>query len=69
MMLNRLLMLLAPKNAPNDMLQVLSHVSSLIIKDEESMELFSKGSKEQIYAFFNAQLEKFFYEQIQQHKE
>ncbi|ACJ33929.1 BglG family transcription antiterminator [Anoxybacillus flavithermus] len=69
MMLNRLLLLLAPKNAPDDMLQVLSHVSSLIIKDEESMELFSKGSKEQIYAFFSAQLEKFFYEQIQQHKE
>jgi mannitol operon transcriptional antiterminator len=69
MVLNRLLLLLAPKNAPDDMLQVLSHVSSLIIKDEESMELFSKGSKEQIYAFFSAQLEKFFYEQIQQHKE
>ncbi|MGJ7036139.1 BglG family transcription antiterminator [Anoxybacillus eryuanensis] len=69
MTLNRLLLLLAPKNAQDDMLQVLSHVSSLIIKDEESIQLFSKGSKEQIYTFFSAQLEKFFYEQIQQHKE
>ncbi|MCX8002656.1 MAG: BglG family transcription antiterminator [Anoxybacillus mongoliensis] len=69
MTLNRLLLLLAPKHAQDDMLQVLSHVSSLIIKDEETMELFSKGSKEQIYAFVSVQLEKFFYEQLQQHKE
>ncbi|KIP22701.1 BglG family transcription antiterminator [Anoxybacillus ayderensis] len=69
MQVNRLLLLLAPQDAQDDMLQVLSHVSSLIIKDEESIELFSKGNKEQIYAFLSTQLEKFFYEQLQHHKE
>ncbi|MBW7651966.1 BglG family transcription antiterminator [Anoxybacillus sp. ST4] len=69
MQMDRLLLLLAPKDAQDGMLQVLSHVSSLIIKDGESMELFSKGNKEQIHTFLSTQLEKFFYEQLQQHKE
>ncbi len=60
MQVNRLLLLLAPQDAQDDMLQVLSHVSSLIIKDGESIKLFSKGNKEQIYAFLSTQLEKFF---------
>jgi mannitol operon transcriptional antiterminator len=69
MKMNTILLLLAPESAPQEMLSVLSHISSLIIKDEESIAVFSSGSYEKIYSFLSYQLEKYFYEQIQHHKE
>jgi mannitol operon transcriptional antiterminator len=69
MKVNTILLLLAPESAPQEMLSVLSHISSLIIKDEESIAVFSSGSDEKIYSFLSYQLEKYFYEQIQHHKE
>jgi mannitol operon transcriptional antiterminator len=69
MKMNTILLLLAPESAPQEMLSVLSHISSLIIKDDESIAVFSSGSYEKIYSFLSYQLEKYFYEQIQHHKE
>jgi mannitol operon transcriptional antiterminator len=69
MKVNTILLLLAPESAPQEMLSVLSHISSLIIKDDESKAIFSSGSYEKIYSFLSYQLEKYFYEQIQHHKE
>jgi mannitol operon transcriptional antiterminator len=69
MKVNTILLMLAPESAPQEMLAVLSHISSLIIKDDESKAIFSSGSYEKIYSFLCHQLEKYFYEQIQHHKE
>jgi mannitol operon transcriptional antiterminator len=69
MKVNTILLMLAPESAPQEMLSVLSHISSLIIKDDESKAIFSSGSYEKIYSFLCHQLEKYFYEQIQHHKE
>jgi mannitol operon transcriptional antiterminator len=66
---NTILLLLAPESATQEMLSVLSHISSLIIKDEESMAVFASGNYEKIYSFLSYHLEKFFYEHIQHHKE
>jgi mannitol operon transcriptional antiterminator len=69
MKVNTILLMLAPESAPQEMLSVLSHISSLIIKDDESKAIFSSGSYEKIYSFLCHQLDKYFYEQIQHHKE
>ncbi len=69
MNINRMLLLLAPKDASEEMLSVLSHISSLIIKDEESIALFSEGNEEQLNSFLSYHLEKFFYEHLQHRKE
>ncbi|WP_027409040.1 BglG family transcription antiterminator [Anoxybacteroides tepidamans] len=65
----RILLLVAPKEASEEMLAVLSHVSSLVVKDEESMDLFSYGSEDELRSFLSGHLEKFFYEHLQQRKE
>ncbi|GGK29633.1 transcriptional regulator MtlR [Caldalkalibacillus thermarum] len=69
MKVNKLLLLLAPEPAAQEMLSVLSHISALIIKDEESMAVFASGNYEKIYSFISYHLEKFFYEHIADHKE
>ncbi|WP_240371257.1 BglG family transcription antiterminator [Anoxybacteroides rupiense] len=65
----RLLLLLAPSDAPEEALSVLSQISSLIIKDEESVRLFSKGTAEQLHSFLGKHLEIFFYQHLQNRKE
>ncbi|WP_202614147.1 BglG family transcription antiterminator [Parageobacillus thermoglucosidasius] len=57
---NTVLLLLAPDSASQEMLSVLSHISSLVIKDEDSVALFSKGDREQVHSFLSHHLEKFF---------
>ncbi|WP_111645746.1 BglG family transcription antiterminator [Paranoxybacillus vitaminiphilus] len=69
MKVNKILLLLAPESAAQEMLSVLSHISSLIIKDEESIALFASEDDEKIYSFLSHHLEKFFYEYIENHKE
>jgi mannitol operon transcriptional antiterminator len=69
MKVNTILLLLAPESAAQEMLSVLSHISSLIIKDEESVAVFASRNDEKIYSFLSYHLEKFFYEHIQHHKE
>jgi mannitol operon transcriptional antiterminator len=69
MKVNTILLLLAPESATQEMLSVLSHISSLMIKDEESIAVFASGNYEKIYSFLSYHLEKFFYEHIQHHKE
>jgi mannitol operon transcriptional antiterminator len=64
MNIKRVLLLLAPSHAPDEMLSVLSHMSSLIIKDDGSIELFSTGTEEQLHSFLSESLEKFFYEHL-----
>lgn len=65
MKMERMLLLLAPSEAPEAMLSVLSHLSSLIIKDEESISLFTHGTEAQLHAFLSRQFEAFFYHFIQ----
>ncbi|HZG59241.1 MAG TPA: BglG family transcription antiterminator [Anoxybacillus sp.] len=65
MKVNTILLMLAPESATQEMLSVLSHISSLIIKDEESVAVFASGNNEKIYSFLSYHLEKFFYEHIQ----
>lgn len=65
MKMERMLLLLAPSEAPEAMLSVLSHLSSLIIKDDESISLFTNGTEAQLHAFLSRQFEAFFYHFIQ----
>ncbi|REK54014.1 MAG: PTS sugar transporter [Geobacillus sp.] len=58
---NTVLLLLAPDSVSQEMLSVLSHISSLVIKDEDSVALFSKGDREQVHSFLSYHLEKFFH--------
>jgi len=69
MKINTILLLLAPESSHQEMLLVLSHISSLIIQNEESVYILSSGSYEKIYSFLSIQLEKFFNSQIQRMKE
>lgn len=69
MVMERMLLLLAPNEAPEAMLSVLSHLSSLIIKDEESISLFTNGTEAQLHAFLSRHFEAFFYHYVQHRKE
>jgi mannitol operon transcriptional antiterminator len=60
MAVNTILLLLAPDSPSQETLSVLSHISSLVIKDEDSMALFANGDHEQVYSFLSYHLEKFF---------
>jgi mannitol operon transcriptional antiterminator len=60
MAVNTILLLLAPDSPSQETLSVLSHISSLIIKDEDSIALFANGDHEQVYSFLSYHLEKFF---------
>ena len=57
---NTILLLLAPDSPSQETLSVLSHISSLIIKDEDSIALFANGDCEQVHSFLSHHLEKFF---------
>lgn len=69
MKVNTILVLLAPKSAHQEMLSVLSHISSLIIQSEESVYILASGKYEKIYSFLSIELEKFFNNQIKHMKE
>ncbi|QPA32339.1 BglG family transcription antiterminator [Thermaerobacillus caldiproteolyticus] len=69
MKVNKILLLLAPESAAQETISVLSHISSLVVKDEESMDVFVSGNKDRLYSFLSHHLGKFFYEHIQYHKE
>ncbi|WP_077329159.1 BglG family transcription antiterminator [Virgibacillus siamensis] len=57
-----ILVMLAPDDANQETLDVLSHLSSLIIQDEESMRLFESGDEEQVMAFMSREMQKFLYD-------
>ena len=49
--LTRILLMIAPENPSGETLEVLSHISSLIIKDEASTQLFESKDEEAIFSF------------------
>ncbi len=59
-----ILLLLAPQQIPNYVLEVLSYISTLIIEDERSVEVFQSKDQKLLSAHLASKLEKFFYEKL-----
>lgn len=54
-----ILLMLAPMNPNQESLEIVSFLSSLIIKDDNSIQMFESANKEKIYAFISEQLHVF----------
>ncbi|MBB6284140.1 BglG family transcription antiterminator [Geobacillus subterraneus] len=60
MEINTVVLLLGPADADEEMLAVLSHISSLLVKDEQSITVLAHGDEEQVYSLISTHLEQFF---------
>lgn len=60
MEINTVVLLLGPSDADKEMLAVLSEVSSLLVKDEQSLAVLTHGGEEEVYSLVSAHLEQFF---------
>ncbi|WJP99107.1 BglG family transcription antiterminator [Geobacillus stearothermophilus] len=60
MEINTVVLLLGPSDADKEMLAVLSEVSSLLVKDEQSLAVLAHGGEEEVYSLVSAHLEQFF---------
>jgi len=60
MEINTVVLLLGPADADEEMLSVLSHVSTLLVKDEQSAATLAHGSENEVYALVSGHLEQFF---------
>lgn len=59
-----LLLMLSSEEPDEKALEVLSHLSSLMIESEENTAVFQSGDKNQILSFLSSEFEKFFTEKI-----
>ncbi|GIO27027.1 BglG family transcription antiterminator [Ornithinibacillus bavariensis] len=59
---NTVLLMLAPENTSNEVLEILSFISNLIIQRDENSRLFESGNEEKIREFLIEQFQKFFKE-------
>ena len=62
--MNRLLLLLAPENPSNQVLEVLSHISTLIIEGDESLAVFESQDQETVAAFLGDRFQRFLKDQL-----
>lgn len=62
--MNHLLLLLAPENPPNHVLEVLSHISALIIEGEESLAVFESQDQETIASYLGDRFQRFLKDQL-----
>ncbi|GAA0609569.1 mannitol operon transcriptional activator MtlR [Virgibacillus siamensis] len=62
MNIDTILVMLAPDDADQGALDVLSHLSSLMIQDEESSHLFESGDETRIKAFMSHEMQKFLHD-------
>lgn len=63
-----ILLLLAPQKVSKQTLEVLSYVSSLIIEDEKSIQLFESKNTSSISAFLARNFEMFFHEKLKENR-
>ena len=63
-----ILLLLAPQKVSKQTLEVLSYVSSLIIEDEKSIQLFESKNISSISAFLARKFELFFHEKLRENR-
>lgn len=62
--MNHLLLLLAPENPSNQVLEVLSHISALIIEGDESLAVFESQDQETVAAFLGDRFQRFLKDQL-----
>ncbi|WP_031409083.1 BglG family transcription antiterminator [Geobacillus vulcani] len=60
MEINTVVLLLGPADADEETLAVLSHISALLVKDEQSIAVLAHGDEEQVYSLISTHLEQFF---------
>ncbi|KYD25445.1 BglG family transcription antiterminator [Geobacillus sp. FSL W8-0032] len=60
MEINTVVLLLGPADADEETLAVLSHISALLVKDEQSITVLAHGDEEQVYSLISTHLEQFF---------
>jgi mannitol operon transcriptional antiterminator len=60
MEIDTILLMLSAETVEEETLEVLSHISTLVIRDEESMSLFQHGSQLNILNYLTKELEEFF---------
>ncbi|KJE29040.1 PTS system, Lactose/Cellobiose specific IIB subunit [Geobacillus kaustophilus] len=58
--INTVVLLLGPADVDEEMLAVLSHISSLFVKDEQTLAILTHGDEEQVHLLISAHLEQFF---------
>ncbi|MDQ0252962.1 mannitol operon transcriptional antiterminator [Evansella vedderi] len=63
--LKSILLLLAPQESEEGVLQLLSYISSIIIENEESMALFQSGDEEKLSSFLSYKLTNYYREQLE----
>jgi mannitol operon transcriptional antiterminator len=66
MKIDTILLMLSAETAEDETLEVLSHISTLVIRDEESMNRFQGSSQETILDYLTKELEEFFYKKYNQ---
>jgi mannitol operon transcriptional antiterminator len=64
--MNQLVLLLAPTEASEKTLEILSFLSSLLIESEDSISFFQSNDQEKITAFLTSRFDRFFAEKIQE---
>ncbi|WP_042143475.1 BglG family transcription antiterminator [Paucisalibacillus sp. EB02] len=62
MTINTILLMLAPEKAQQEVLEVFSFLSSLLIQDENSLKLFSSGDQEKVKSYLTEEYRKFLLE-------
>jgi mannitol operon transcriptional antiterminator len=62
--MNRLLLLLAPESPSNQVLEVLSHISALIIEGDESLAVFESQDQETVASFLGGRFQRFLKDQL-----
>jgi mannitol operon transcriptional antiterminator len=66
MKIDTILLMLSAETAEEETLEVLSHISTLVIRDEESMKRFEEGSQETVLDYLTKELEEFFHTKYNQ---
>ncbi|MET3698442.1 BglG family transcriptional antiterminator [Bacillus oleivorans] len=62
--MNSLLLLLSPKEADEESLEILSSISSLIIRDERSIKMFQLSQEDELADFLGAELKAIYQEKV-----
>ena len=62
MAISTILLMLAPEKVQQEVLEVFSFLSSLLVQDEKSIQLFSTGEKEKVKDYLSVQFRKFLLE-------
>jgi mannitol operon transcriptional antiterminator len=64
--INTILLMLSPENANDETLEVLSYISSLIIRSEETIQLFELKNESDIFSYLANNLEDFFENKLEE---